>query len=562
MQRSSGRLVAPIIIFALLLGTAWTGRASVARVDVDPALHAGDIALIQVAAGTAWTVAADLTSAGATEVSAFDSVDVVTARMTEAALFAVSTDRSVIRATTDAKVFATGAGWDRDDEDGWDLGDKAKPKDPKSSTRDSVGVAAISAESAWSRSTGSGVVVALMDSGIGVHPDLPAGKVVARANFVADNATSLDPAGHGTHLAGVIAANGRTFRGVAPAARLVDIRILDTNGGGTLKNVVAGFDWLLKNRKALHIGVLNLSIGTKQTRSYHRDLLAALAEAAWFSGVTVVAAAGNEGSLPGGIATPGADPFVITVGSFDDQGTVTEADDRESAFSSRGPTKDGFAKPDVLAPGRRVVSLRAEGPALNYVTRALAATVSPNSTTAATLASDPATLARDTYSKENDKGRDNKSNAVRSDLYARMSGTSVSSAMVAGVAALVLAEHRDYSPTKIKGAIVGSAHSIAGSPRRAVDAPRALNTTSRGVNSRLLPSKLLMETLVKSGVAGSGTTWEGITWEGVTWESVTWESVTWEAVTWEGVAWESVSWEGVMWECVSLEQLAEVDASR
>jgi serine protease AprX len=551
MQRFS-RLIAPVIIVAVLLGTAWTGRSSVANADIDPALRAGDVALIQVVAGTAWTVAADLTSAGATEVAAFDSVDVVTARVGDTALALIAGDRQVLRATTDAKVVASGGGREKDLDKYGDLSD-----------RTSIGVAAIGAPSAWSRSTGAGVVVALMDSGIGKHPDLSEGKVVARADFVADNATSLDPAGHGTHLAGVIAADGDTFRGVAPDARLVDIRVLDATGVGTLKHVVAGFDWLLKNRRALHIGVLNLSIGTPQIRSYHSDLLAALAEAAWFSGVTVVAAAGNDGPLPGGIATPGADPFVITVGSFDDQGTVTESDDRESAFSSRGPTVDGFAKPDVLAPGRRVVSLRAGSSVLDKQKpiRALAEVVSSD---AATLATAAATLAPNlgTLTKDKDNGRDKNDDRSRSDLYVRMSGTSVSTAMVAGTAALVLALHRDYSPTKVKGAIVGSTHRIAGSVTRAVDAQKALNETTRGVNSNLLPSKLLMTVLVKSGVAGSGTTWEGITWEGVTWESVTWESVSWEAVTWEGVVWESVSWEGVMWESAGWDQLAELDASR
>jgi serine protease AprX len=548
MQRSVSRLIAPVIVVAVLLGTAWTGRASVAGADVDPALGSGDVALIQVVAGTAWTVAADLTSAGATEVAAFDTVDVVTARINDRALALIASDRQVLRATTDATVVATGGGKDKD-----------LDKYGDSSDTTSVGIVAVGAPSAWSRSTGAGVVVALMDSGIGNHPDLTAGKVVARANFVKDNATRLDPAGHGTHLAGIIAGNGESFRGVAPDARLVDIRVLDANGDGTLKNVVAGFDWLLKNRKTLHITVLNLSIGTPQHRSYHKDLLAALAEAAWFSGVTVVAAAGNDGPLPGGIATPGADPFVITVGSLDDQGTVTEEDDRESAFSSRGPTVDGFAKPDVLAPGRRIVSLRANGSALDYAK-------APALNLAAAAVQDAAAQLRNALTTTKDRGgkdRDNnKGNGSRSDLYVRMSGTSVSSAMVAGTAALVLASHRDYSPTKVKGAIVGSAHRVPASVTRAVDAQKALNEPTRGVNSRLLPSKLLMTALVKSGVAGNGTTWEGITWEGVTWESVTWESVSWEAVTWEGVVWESVSWEGVMWETAGLEKLAELEASR
>src|SRR6266850_858967 len=260
MQRA-GRFIAPIVIFALLLGTAWTGRATSARVDVDPALHAGDVALLQVSKGTAWTVAADLISAGSTEVAAFDSLDMVSARISDAALSMIGSDHSVLRATTDATVVATGGGPDSEMES---FGDSSRAL--------SVGNAAIHAPTAWARSTGAGVVVALMDSGIGLNPDLPAGKVVTRVNFVADNASSLDPAGHGTHLAGVIAENGETFRGVAPDARLVDLRVLDKNGNGRLHDVVAAFDWLLKHRKPLGIGVLNLSIGTTQTSSYHADL--------------------------------------------------------------------------------------------------------------------------------------------------------------------------------------------------------------------------------------------------------------------------------------------------
>src|SRR6266850_4063301 len=147
MRRAVGRSVTTILVFALLIGTAWTGRASVARVDVDPALHAGDVALIQVAAGTAWTVAADLTSAGATDVTAFDSVNVVTARMSDGALAAIATDRAVLRATTDGQVTAVGGG-------------RGNSKDldefGSTSKKDSIGIAAIEADEAWSRSTGAG----------------------------------------------------------------------------------------------------------------------------------------------------------------------------------------------------------------------------------------------------------------------------------------------------------------------------------------------------------------------------------------------------------------------
>jgi len=503
-----------MLVFALLIGTAWTGRASVARVDVDPALHAGDVALIQVAAGTAWTVASDLTSAGATDVTAFDSVNVVSARLSDQALATVATDRAVVRATTDARVAAVGGG-----RNGKDL-DRVGSQ----STKDSIGIAAMNVADAWPLTTGAGVVVALMDSGIAAHPDLPSGKVIARVDLANDGAPGLDPAGHGTHLAGIIAGHGAEFRGVAPDARLVDIRVLDESGEGTLRSVVAGFEWLLDNRAALGIRVLNLSFGTTQTSSYHADLLAALAESAWFAGITVVAAAGNDGDDIGTISTPGADPFIITAGSFDDQGTRNEQDDRQSAFSSRGPTKDGFTKPDVLAPGRRVVSLRS-------------------------AASQAAPLQPDV-----DPGRSAKNS---NNLYTRMSGTSVSSAMVSGVAALVLSFHASYTPTKTKGAIVALGRSISGSPTKAVMAPSAVFALPRAVNSQLLPSRLLMSALESSGLLGSGTTWEGVTWEGVTWESVTWESVSWESVTWE-----SVSWEGVAWEQVSVTQHSAGGMSR
>jgi len=519
-----------MIVFALLIGTSWTGRASVARVDVDPALHAGDVALIQVAAGTAWTVAADLKSVGATDVTAFDSVNVVSARLSDEALATVATDRAVVRATTDGHVTAVGG----PNGNGKDLDEYGS-----NNKKDSLGIEAIEAPSAWGRSTGAGIVVALMDTGIGAHPDLPEGKVIARANFAGTAGVGLDPAGHGTHLAGIIAAHGSTFRGVAPDARLVDIRVLDQNGDGSLGNVVAGFDWLLKNRSALSIRVLNLSLGTTQRSSYHEDLLAALAEAAWFSGIAVVAAAGNDGPVAGTVATPGADPFVITAGSFDDQGTPSQQDDRESAFSSRGQTVDGFAKPDVLAPGRRVVSLRANGSHLELT--------KPERVVANAAGSANVDV--------NLSGRANQDYNVN--LYIRMSGTSVSSAMVSGVAALILSAHADYTPTKTKGALVASGRSITASVSRAVTATTALTATPRQVNRLLLPSRLLMTTLENSGVADAGTTWEGVTWEGVTWESVTWESVSWESVTWE-----SISWEGVMWETVSPEQDPLLDSAR
>src|SRR5947207_2825028 len=336
-------------------------------------------------------------------------------------------------------------------------------------------------------------------------PDLSAGDyaLVQVAHGTA-GAALLDPSGHGTFVAGLIAAHGRTFSGVAPDAKLVSLRVLDQNGKGTMHAVLAAFDWLLRNRAAMHIKVLNLSFGAPQRSSYHRELLAGVVESAWFAGVTVAAAAGNRRPASGTVAMPGADPFVITVGSFADQGTLATNDDRESIFSSRGPTRDGFAKPDVLAPGEHIVSLRVPGTALDRK--------------AADVAS--------------------------AGPYARLTGTSASTAMAAGAAADVLEAHGAYSPTQVKGALIAGGRRIVGTRSPGLDVDDALSARPARVNVGLLPSRVLLRLLAANGnVFGPGIAWDGISWEGISWESVSWEGVAWESVSWEGVTWDSVTWE-------------------
>lgn len=476
------------------LGAAGAAPSVPFSAAIDPSLRAGEVALVRTTAGHAGALSTKLAGLGATDVETAAGADTVIARLSNDALASLSTDRTVTVATRNIGVAALDGGRDLESEEGG------------ASAPDSAGIAAISAPQAWGESTGQGVAVAVMDSGIARHPDLAQGTVVARVDFVGDGATSLDPAGHGTHIAGLIAANGKRFKGVAPDAKLISLRMLDANGRGDLRGVVRAFDWVLKHGSRNNVRVLNLSWGAKQATSYHADLLSAMVESVWFRGITVVAAAGNGGAA-GTITTPGSDPFIITVGSFDDQGTPSFSDDHRSSFSSRGPTLDGIIKPDVLAPGRHVRSLRAA------------------------------------YSDD--------------DRYIRMTGTSASAGFVSGVAALVASEHKSYSPTKIKGAIVAGARAITGSATPAVDAARSLDAMTT-VNANLAPSRLLLSFLASSGVKlrGHGVTWEGVTWEGVTWEGVTWESVTWESVTWETVSWESVSWETVTWEGVAWEKVA------
>ncbi|HEV8534709.1 MAG TPA: S8 family serine peptidase [Candidatus Limnocylindria bacterium] len=486
MRRGAAVTVALALVLAALPGTNWTAA-------VDPALAPGEYALIQVEHGAAPAIAAKAGLAGATDVSALSQIDLVTARLSGEALRALRADRRVAFLVADGEVSAVGKGRQFEHEAG----------------RQSPGVAVVEAPRAWPTSTGRGVTVALMDTGVAEHPDL-AGSVVARQDFVRDGATELDPSGHGTFVAGLIAAHGRTFKGVAPDAKLVSLRVLDQNGDGRMHSVLAAFDWLLHNRTAYHVGVLNLSFGARQTTSYHRQLLAGVVESAWFAGIAVVAAAGNDGPNAGTVSMPGADPFVITAGSLADQGTVRTADDRESLFSSRGPTRDGFAKPDVLAPGEHVLSLRVPGTALD----------------------------------RDDRGS---GNGVNPSAYAQLSGTSAASAMVAGVAALVLGA-RPYTPTLVKGALVAGARHVAGTPTGAADAVGAIAARPARVNAAVMPSLVLLRLLVVNGQISSGVNWDGISWEGISWDSVAWEGITWEAVSWESVSWETASWESVAWE--------------
>src|SRR3989442_13429583 len=342
LRRGVAPFAASVLFLAAPPGTNWTAA------PVDPALASGGCERVRVGHGAAGAVAGEAQAAGAAEVAPLDGIDVVTARISDDALRALRSDPRVAFVVADTIVTAVG---------------KEKYFE-KATGKPSPGIEVVDAQRAWSRATGRGVTVALMDTGVARHPDLE-GSVLARLDFVGDGATLLDPSGHGTFVAGLIAAHGETFKGVAPDAKLISLRVLDQNGKGTMHSVLAAFDWLLQNRAQMHIKVLNLSFGAPQRSSYHRELLAGVVESAWFAGITVVAAAGNDGPAAGTVSMPGADPFVVTVGSFADQGTLASNDDRESVFSSRGPTRDGFAKPDVLAPGEHVVSLRVPGTALD-----------------------------------------------------------------------------------------------------------------------------------------------------------------------------------------------------
>lgn len=280
--------------------------------------------------------------------------------------------------------------------------------------------------------TGTGVGVAILDSGIATHTALDS-RVVARVNLVSDEPNvSGDPFGHGTHLAGIVGGNRSAASyvtpafsgGSAPAVRLVDVRVLGSRGSGRTSDVIAGIEWVIANRLTYGIRIINLSLGHPVTEPSATDPLCQAVGRAVASGITVIASAGNYGTTSagapvlGGITSPGNSPLALTVGALDTHGTIDPSDDTVPPFSSRGPARYEIAvKPDVVAPGTRVVSLEAQN--------AYIGAIYPNYHIAGS-------------------GKN---------AYLRLSGSSMSTAMVSGGVALLLKAQPSLSPAQVKIAI-------------------------------------------------------------------------------------------------------------
>ena len=233
--------------------------------------------------------------------------------------------------------------------------------------------------------TGAGVGVAVIDSGLTAwHDDLArvdAGRalvgqrVVGFADFTSTTHEVADTYGHGTHVSGIVAGSGYDsdgeFAGVAPGAHLLILKVLDGEGRGYVSDVIRALDFIVASRTRFNLRVVNLSIGAPVLESYETDPLTLAARSAVEAGIVVVAAAGNfgknaEGQIQyGGITAPGNAPWVLTVGAYSHMGTPDPGDDRVAGYSSRGPTAFDFAaKPDLVAPGTRIVSLNDQGSAL------------------------------------------------------------------------------------------------------------------------------------------------------------------------------------------------------
>jgi serine protease AprX len=339
----------------------------------------------------------------------------------------------------------------------------------------------VRAPDAWNSgtrpTTGKGVRVAVIDTGVqGDHPDFRRSSTNSESRVIASTVVNPeatragDGYGHGTHVAGLIAGDSTSrpggdpkagrYAGAAPDADIVSVKVSDEDGNATVLDVIDGLQFVVDHKDALNIRVANLSLTSTVAESYKTDPLDAAVEQTWFSGVVVVAAAGNDGATDGAVGyAPANDPYVLTVGGVDDKGTKSISDDVVASWSSRGKTQDGFSKPEVVAPGAHIVS-----------------TLAPQSDFAEQCPS-----------------------CVHDGEYIRLGGTSMAAAVASGVAADVIAANPTWTPNQVKGAMVnrarplplsGSSNEVSGY-EIAADRARDASSSYRVSNQGLTPNNLI-----------------------------------------------------------------------
>ena len=375
---------------------------------------------------------------------------------------------------------------------------------------------------------GKGVAVAVLDTGIDGLPDFGK-RLIGGVDLSGEGNPFQDSYGHGTFVAGLIAGNGASsngaYMGEAPGANLVSVKVAGATGVTDLATVIAGINWVVAHRAQYGIGVLNISLGAVPISSTVLNPLDQAVETAWQSGITVVAAAGNAGPSNGTILSPGDDPLVVTVGALDDNGSTVPASATATTFSSVGPTGiDGWFKPDLTTSVRSVVSLRAPGSTID--------TTFPS----AEIGS---------------------SNFVGS-------GTSFSSAVTSGAAALVIQSGRgnaqkgqgqpsgnsnngSLTPDQVKAQLLGTTlPGPVGNPM--VDGHGALNVYAAVTQPGLQLTQTVPTVATNIGdTVNLSTTWLTSSWNGSRWSGSTWTGSRWDASTWTGSLWDTSSWNGSTW---------------
>ena len=416
--------------------------------------------------------------------------------------------------------------------------------------------------------TGKGVDVALIDTGVSPVAGLAgSGKIVYGPDLSFESQspdlTNLDTNGHGTFMAGIIAgrddaltepyadAPASAFRGMAPDARIVSLKVGVADGGTDVSQVIAAIDWVVQHKTDgdLNIRVINLSYGTNSAQDARVDPLAFAAEQAWKAGIVVVVAGGNNGfqrhmnNAPA-LADPAIDRYLLAVGASDSAGTSNPLDDKVPSFSP-WPKRGATRSVDMIAPGTHIVSLRVPD---SYVD-------------------------------------DNHPEGLVGSRYFRGSGTSESAAMVSGAAALILQKHPDASPDQVKQFLINAAGSISGKAQAIGGGELQLGTAlvapvldptqtwpsatgtgsldlSRGTDLVSRDGVTLtgeqdifghpfdsdaMAALEADGNSWSGGTWNGNSWSGSSWSGNSWSGTSWSGNSWSGNSWSGSSWSGNSW---------------
>jgi serine protease AprX len=298
---------------------------------------------------------------------------------------------------------------------------------------------------------GSGIGIAIIDSGLDTKHKAyeDNNRIKANVDFTGERRTD-DPFGHGTHVMGLAAANDQptnnAYAGIATGANLINLRVLDSDGIGTVSGVLSALNWVMANRTRYNIRVVNMSLGTPAVTSYRNDPICLAVRQLVDAGIVIVAAAGNDGkdetgqAVYGRIHSPGIEPSAITVGCSNSMGTNSRADDVMATYSSRGPTRaywtdaagvnhyDNLVKPDLVAPGNKVIQAEADN---NYLV-----TTYPQ-------------LETHLYN-----------GGHKQLMY--LSGTSMASPQVAGAAALLLEANPSLTPSLVKAILMYTAQPLTG----------------------------------------------------------------------------------------------------
>jgi serine protease AprX len=351
-----------------------------------------------------------------------------------------------------------------------------------------------------------------------------------------------DGFGHGTFVADMAAGGATGYAGVAPNANILSVDVINDAGQATIGDVINACDWILANKDTYDIRVVNISMQGSARASVFFDPLDQAVEKLWLNGIVVVSAVGNygvDGQEMEVSYAPGNDPFIISVGASDVADTVDTADDTVAPWSAWGYTADGFAKPDISAPGRYIVA--------------------PVPTTGGLAAERP--------------------DAVLGSGLMQLSGTSFAAPQVAGAAAALLASHPAWTPDQVKGALMVSAQATpaaaAGSlgvgeldvaAARAASSPPNPNAgldtyvTTASDGSPIFDSAA-WQSAASSDAAWSDAAWSDAAWSDAAWSDAAWSDAAWSSAAWSDAAWSDAAWSDAAWGSAAWSDAAWSDAA-